>query len=508
MTTYFRLRPIIRLAITLVFLIGLFLLNLYVTANQLAPPLTYLTLLFPFAGLVNDFAPEVLSYVLRRIGPSDYQRSTQVSVGALRTFLAEYFLVSLPEFPARQSLPLFTQLELASTLIPPLSLGTSDTDDKRRRPIVIGIFLIWYREHLHPQDQDAIYSYIKTTYRGLTDKGKDEFIYAYNQLVVLERKYVKTETYFSPLDSATYERARFHFFDRFLKDDYVEEIARKLNYKESQIRAFKASLSSIANSDRFNLGYLKRYVSSQRAYRKLFVVVSDKNLPRTIQSYITQCPHFILNYSSIANLPVLGLSHRYDVFFFSPRSLLASPAALLDEFRLIDPSVEQHPLKIYEIDPTDASATALDKRSHFSQAIGFFENTAIDTSLLTDLSYDQILALFERNKVSLRDLLKALPPAELSPSAVPSEKAFLNDIASSITGTGVKADMFALKGHVRAIRQRINGIKRSPIDYSAQQLAKLYNGKATLSKVKKRMAILATEIFDGLNNLNEMMGAI
>ncbi|MGD0172871.1 MAG: hypothetical protein ABSC61_00340 [Anaerolineales bacterium] len=508
MTTFFRLRPIIRLSISLFFLIGLFFLNLFITSKQNVTPLAYFSLLIPFVGLINDFAPEILSRLQKYVGPSDYQRSVKSSVIKFRTFLLDYFLLSLPESQARQSLPLFSQLELVCAQIPARSLGASDIDDKRRRPMVIALFLIWYREHLHPQDQDASFLYIKSIYRGLTDKGKTEFVLAYNQIAILDRKYSVVETYFSPLDDTLFEHARFHFYDRFLKDDYVEEVAKKLNYKEGQIRTFKASLSSIANSGRFNLGYLKRFISDRKLYRKLFVVVSDKNLPKAIQSYITQCPHFILNYSSIANLPVLGLSSRYDVFFFSPLSLISSPSALLDEFRSIDPLIEEHPLKIYEIDPTEALATLIDSRSDFSQTIGFFENTSINTSFMSDLTYDQIMALLERNKISLRDLLRALPPAELSPSALPSEKEFLNKLSSTYTGTGSSADIFSLIGHSREIRRRINNLKNLPVQYTSQEVSSLYNKKITLHKLKCRLVMLTIEFFDALRSLNEMMEAI
>ena len=283
--------------------------------------------------------------------------------------------------------------------------------------------------------------------------------------------------------------------------------AGQLNFNEGRVRAFKASLRSIGTSQKFNLDYLRRFVRQRALFRRLFLLVSEKKLPATVQAYthITQYPHFILNYSSIANLPVVGLSDRFDIFFFSPVQLVPSASALLDQLRALDPQLANHPLKVYEVDPPVGTATRLPVRSHFTQALSYFESNSIDTALMGDLTYDQMIPLLERSGVSLRDLFTELPPGGLTSLASPDERALLSQLAVSLTRSGKGPDMFLLLSKAGQLRAKIRRLKSVSISYSTSEIRDLDSGGLSPARFRKRIGALATELLTNLRAVHEML---
>jgi ethanolamine utilization protein EutP (predicted NTPase) len=374
--------------------------------------------------------------------------------------------------------------------------------DTRRRPVVILLFLIASWDDARIDEYESRLAFVKSRYRDLTTKGKEEFLSAYWRVALARHTFGDPNQYFAALSDDDTERARLHFLDRFSKDDYVEEIARKLKLNEAQIDSFKSSLEAVARSGKFDIDHLKEFIRKRSHYRKLFVVTSDTKLPKRLQSYITQNPYFILNWSSIANLPRIGLSRRFDIFFYAPKELIPSAEAALRRFAEIDPSVSEHPIRIYEVDPAQAASAALEKGPHFAQAIRYFESSAIDTLKMGDLSYPQLLSVFEAANVSLKDLLRELPIAEFSSQAYPEEKPFLDKIFRAVVTKGGNVDIFRAMGATKTVRKRVLATKTMPVQYEASHSSEAFGSKVTLPKFKSRLSAIAGEIVGNIEAVN------
>jgi ethanolamine utilization protein EutP (predicted NTPase) len=346
---------------------------------------------------------------------------------------------------------------------------------------------------------------MKARYRSLTTKGKSEFVYAFSQLVLLQRKYANIELYFASPSEEELQRARLQFFDRYLKDDYLDEVVTKLQLKESQIRSFRSSLEAVAKSGRFNLDHLKRFVAKRREYRKLFIVTSDTNLPQPVQTYIRQNPHFILNWASIANLPRIGLSKRFDIFFFSPREPITSAAALLTRLSSLSNALHDHPIRIYAVDPIEGVGSSIARNPHFQQAISFFEEGTIDTSTIHELTYEQILALFENSNVPLLDLIREIPPAEFSSSITTPEKDALNSLFTPSIKTHDGMDVFRAISRRKAILSKARAMKTVPQPYLLPELHDQLGGSPTLPRVRTRLLTVSEEVLTNLASIDKML---
>ena len=500
------LRPTARIAFAITYVILLLVLNVYLTLVMGATPTIFLTLLFPATNLLNEFSPDILAFMRNRFGPSEYAVLIREYTRAFSAFLSECFQVPIPEESDYRELPsLFSALEASVAEIPGTPLARSPTPDRRRRPIALMLFIISRLDDPQLVQLDNPLNYIKARYRGLTPRGKAELYAAYSQVILNHRRFVNPDQYFELPSEQETSHARLHFLDRFLKDDYISEVTERLSLKEAQIHSFRASLEAVAKSGRLNLDHLRRFVRARRQYRKLFLVASETKLPKPIQSYITQNPHFLLNPSSLANLPRIGLSSRFDIFFFSPRVLLTSSGAALDHFSNIDPTIRDHPLKVYEVDPIESSSTALERTSQFAQAISFFEDSTIDTSQIATLSFRQVLSVLEHANVSLKDLLREIPISEFSSSAVQEEKPVLNNLFAHAIALPDGTDVFRALANPRPIFRRIAALSAISPSYSDDNRRQLFNNRLTLPKCKTRLRLVAQEILDNLKALNESL---
>ncbi|OGR25706.1 MAG: hypothetical protein A2139_14100 [Desulfobacca sp. RBG_16_60_12] len=506
MKRYFQLRPLIRKALIFLFVASLLVANVLVNSQASNASTLHFAIALSILTLLNEFSPEAISWILSRFGDPKHHRLIEDRCVRYNEFLSGFFLVLNPPALSSPTPPtLFASLEAITASIPSTPFGKNQSSDKRRRSAVILLFLVLNWDDGEIDEYENQLAYIKRKYRDLTDKGKAELIHAYWTLVLGEHKYANAELYFIAPDEADAQRARLHFFDRFMKDDYVEEIARALKLRESQIETFKGSLQAVANSGRLNLDHLRRFVSARARFRKLFVVTSDTKLPKRIQSYISQNPHFILNWASIANLPRIGLSRRFDIFFFSPSKLIPSATAALAELARIDESVLSHPVKVYEVDPTQSASSALERSPSFAQAIRFFEDASIDTGVMGDLTYDQLLSVLEHANVSLKDLLRELPIAEFSSAAFPEEKPYLESLFKRIAAIDGGRDIFRTIGSMTAVSRRITALKKIPVDYSGDHIRQEFAGKASLDKARSRLRKVAGEIVSNIEALNDML---
>jgi len=501
----FQLRPLLTKITCILFLAVVLAGNVYIYLREHVGASVFLTLVVPAFTLVTTLAPEIANSIGKRLGPTAQERYCATVVNAFRQFYLDYFSIQLPTPHVPQAMSVASHLELLVASLEGPLFARAVSADKRRKSLTIPLFLVHAYNAIAVTEHPEVHAYIRATTRRLKGTGEREFLSAFNEIVLHNRKYPEPPSYFPPLDDSILPRVRFVFYDRFLKDDYIQQITKKLKLTEAQVRSFKASLRSIGSSDRFNLEFLKQFVQKRKAYRKLFLLVSDKKLPRPIQAYITQNPHFILDYSSIANLPVIGISDRFDIFFFSPSELVPNASALLDRLRSLDAGLSTHPLKVYEIDPVEGVATDLPRNSHFTQSLSYFENGSVDTTSLADLTYDQVIALLQRNRVSLRELFSEFPPGELAASASKAERRLISEVARPLTKTTAGVDMFALLGQAGELRKKLNSLDPSSIQYTAAEIAHLFGGDLTARRFRKRLHNLATEALANLESLDDML---
>jgi hypothetical protein len=492
---YFDLRPKIRIILILLFGATLIGLNVYTYITLRVAPTLLPAFLLSAVTLLNEFSPEIAAWIRNRFGDPRHVRLIEELLARFQQFLTDYFLIIDPP-PVPNPLPptFIASAEQMITTIPNTPFGNSPMPDTRRRPGIILLFLILTWDDTRIDEYESRLAFVKNRYRDLTAKGKEECLCAYWHLTLAGHMFADPNLYFAPLSPEDMERARMHFLDRFSKDDYVAAIAAKLKLSETQLESFKSSLEAVARSGKFDVDHLKEYIRKRSQYRKLFVVTSDTKLPKRIQSYIRQNPHFILNWSSIANLPKIGLSRRFDIFFYAPRELVPSADAALRQFSEIDPSVLDHPIRIYEVDPSQATSAALAKGPHFAQAIRYFESSVIDTAEMGELSYPQLLAVLEAANVPLKDLLRELPIAEFSSGVYPEEKAFLEKLFRPIVTKDGAIDIFRAVGSTKAVRKRLAATKKAPVQYEPSHRNELFGTKLTLTKARSRLMDIAAEI--------------
>ncbi len=501
-----RHRKGIRIVFYIVTLLVFILANYWVYQITDAGPIVFISILIPVITFANEFAPEIFAYIGNRFGPSEYEQFMVKAGKAYADFTERHFnyRVTTDEKEARY-LDLFSYLNYITRQVEGRPFGSTIQKDARRRLAVILLFLLKNNDVLAISDFENLLSFVKNSYRALTDKAREEFINGYSQIVLEDKQFVNVENYFDVLSESEYEKVRLQFFDRYMKDDFIKEITGLLNMKDSQINSFKASVQAVAESNEFNINYLKEFVNSRKTYRKLFIVASRTHLPKAIQLWIRQQPHFILRPSSIANLPILGVSNWFNIFFFSPSTMIPSAQALYEKLCLIDDKVEKHPLRIYEIDPSESKSVGLDTISEFSQAITYFETSAISGDDVEAISYNQMLSLLEHRNVSLLEIISELSPAEYASSVLPEEKTYLNTALSQFIGDNDQG-VFALTGVlIKDVKAWLKDEKNIQIDYSPASVVSNYSGKVTLAKKRARLLDLFREIQENLKQLCEFL---
>lgn len=502
-----RHRRAIRIILIIVTLCLILAVNIFLVSAETTSTSQQVTIALLVMGMLTEFLPEIVVWINARFGPSDYLVFMANCLDEYQAFIQEYFVTDCGlEMEVTREDSLFPKLEEFTLQIDGLVFGTTQTSDKRRRPIAILLFLIRYSEKLQIEDHENLISYIKLKFKAMSKQtGRKEFVYAYDQLALQDKHYVNPNQYFAPLEEEAYEAARLRFFDRYMKDDYIVEIANILQLNKAQIASFKNSVRTVAESDQFNLKYLRDYVQKRRTFKKLFVVTADIRFSKPVQNWIRQQPHFILFYSSIANLPRIGISGKFDIFFFSPEKLYPSASALYEKFIRIDPSVENHPIRIFEVDPSEGLRNSLSKPSAFGQAISYFEASTFDPTALEDLSYNQLISILEKRKVSLQSIITDLPPSEFTNSIRSTEKPLINSILSEFIPDEAEG-VFALTGVGLAdIRQAFSNFGNTDISYSAEEIVDLYSGNVTEAKKRARVTEVFRDIKKNLKILDEFI---
>lgn len=469
-------------------------------------------MLIPLMSILNEFSPEIFSWVLKLFGNSEYDKFKAHLLQEYCNFNEKYFNKKLSiEYNISQSINSMLMLEDYSDLITNNYYGKTENENKRRKKIVILIFIIWYIEKNNDIYDIKLYenpiSYLKSKYRDeLTPKGQKELIACYYNIILFQKEYSLPDFYFSELDENDYSSSENIFLDRFFKDDLIKNIKNQLDLKDNQFDSLKSSIEAISKSTKFNLKYLKSFVDERKKYKKLFIITSAKRLPKKIQTYIKQNPHYILQPSSIVNLPKIGLSEQFDIFFFSPNDIITSGKQLINQFNQIDSSISNHPVKIFEIDPMESIDVALSQKTSFSESINFFTNNAINTDYFNNLNYYQILSVLENNNISIKDLIKEVSISVFSKESIVCENNFIDAFSNKyIVDSNGELNIFQIITKKQIIIGNIKKLNSINIEYSEKEIMELYNGKISLSKYKKRITYLMNELITTINDLDKFI---
>lgn len=490
-----RHRNYFRIFLIVIILITIVILNIFLYRDEITYRGILLTIALPVLSILNEYLPDISSYIYSKFGPDPNEEFISGCIEKYRLFLEDFFSIDITiiDYEYRNQ-TIFSVIDRLTDEIPDQPFGNNKTSDKRRRPIVALLFLIKYDEILNIYKHVNLSSYIRQTYRDLTDSGKKEIISAFNNIVIQEKHYTELDEYFDYQDEESYQRSKLRFFDKHMKDDFITEITSLLNFKEAQVRSFKESIRSIAESEEFNLDYLHDFVKKRREYRKLYLIAAEKRFPKRIQKWITQQTHFILSYSSIANIPRVGLSDRYDIFFFSPTELIPSAQDLFDLFINIDPSVKFHPVRIFEIDTSEGLRSSLDKSSTFSESISYFEARSFDGTRVEDLSYSQLLSILDGRNVSLINVISDLPPSEYSNTVLTNEKEYVNHVLDGFISNNSDGVFGLLSLSIKEFRDYLFVVDDYPILYTDSQVEDLFGGNSSKSKIRERIVDVFKEI--------------
>lgn len=357
------------------------------------------------------------------------------------------------------------------------------------------------------QEYENLISYIRERFKSFDQNYQNDFWRIYSRVVIDKKIHVHELTYFGKISSNRVEEARKHFYNLYLPNDLVNEITEQLKFEKGKAKAFKNAIASIASSGRLSLGFLDKFVHSKKKYKKLYILASKSGLSQEVQLFIKQGAYFILNYTSIANLPAVGLSKRMDIFFFAPNRYFRNAEDLFRFLAKIDPRVLSHPLKVYEIDPLSGLNNAFGNDVQFSQAVHYFEDSEFDPSDLTELSPAQkINALMEKG-VSLKEILQGLSPAEYSIAIIDLEKEPFTKIVRPFIRDSHGQDIFQLPVVKVKVQREIEKMAVSDfgINYSNAIVRELFAGKVTVKKLRKRFIGLLNEVAENLNVVEDFL---
>jgi hypothetical protein len=466
----------------------------------------YSALVYGIIFILTEFGAELYGWAQNKLLESSRERNLKNTLGQFRKFVEKYFgiRIELHDYVYTE-IPLIFSLDRAIESIPENSLGNTKTHTRRLKIIPL-IFLLKYREIPELLCGEDVIVIAKIRFgNDLGEADKGEFLSAYDHLVMNDKNYQKVSTYFEPLQENFLETTRLHFLDHYMKDDYVKHIATKLKFSEDQSKRFKQSVEAVAKSEKFNIKYLKEFIIKRKKYRKLFLIVCKSGLSKKIQAYIKQNPYFILNYTSIDNLPKIGRSRGLDIFFFSPTRVISNARNLLDELTKIDPGIALHPVKIYEIDPFESVNASLGNDLQLYQSIQYFEHLAFDSSQINELNYTQVLSVLEHSQVSLKDIISELPVAEFYSSVlIDSEKALVNDVYAEFVSKKRTRNIFWIVGNEKRLIKKIRGLSKDDLSHG-QDYEAVFPGIKKLSDAKKRLLEISHEINANISALNSSL---
>jgi len=456
--------------------------------------------------VITEFGPEILGYIQSKIGASDRIVFVETTINKFVEFLNYKFGIRVENRILLDiNAPIITHLDDLLSYIPKNSFGNIP-EQKRRVKILPLIFLIKYTEEIEPQEDLNVI--IKIRYGDeFTERAIIEFTNIYANIIINDRFFQDNRTYFSGENDDEYEKSRLHFLDRYFKDDYIKEVTHKLNLSEQQTSSFKRSVEAIASSEKFTIRYLRKFIAGRKKYRKLFLITSKSGLPREIQSYIKQNPYFILNFTSIENLPVIGRSKGLNIFFFSPIRFITTAKEMFTELTKIAPSLKNHPLKIYEIDPFEGYGNKLIQDVNLFEALQYFEHFAFQANEFRDLNYQQIISVLEQGKVSLKEVISELPISEFSSSIKESEKEMINGILNEFIREDNDLNIFRVLGKNREINSKIKKLRKSDIviNYDPIDFEDLYGEKMLMPEARNRLLNLANEIYENISSLDKSL---
>lgn len=480
-------RKVISIFISIIIIIIIFCINFFIVQKTNDSWQGYLFILVPIMNIVNEFLPDIIYKTSGLISNSSSQVKDTI-IKLFKKYLNDYYGIS------SKSIRLNVKQEFYLILEDLINACSIDNSFKMQ---ILILFFVKNNEFFEDiKTNFNVISYVKNKYRdSLNDEGKEYFVYAYNHLIIYQNIFQNIESYFSIISDEEYEKSLINFLNYYSKDDCLDYLTKKMKFTKGKITKFQNAFKSVVDSKNISLKYLKDLLNTNTKYSKAFLLISEDQLPSKIQTYIKQNPYFILNWSSIANMPMIGTSERFDVFLFSPQMMYPTPEVLYKEFLRIDSGIKNHPLKIYMLDPFESFENKISESNEFLQAINYFEFGTYDFTNFEKLTKQQILSILEQNKISLKEIIQELPLSAFSEKILNNEKEIFDVIGKRVLkDENGKYNIFELIKSTKFKKEFIS-IKPDDIKYSRSDTKSLFNGKVTKPKLSNRIEIIYKEIY-------------
>lgn len=468
---------------------------------------TLIALIIPLLNLIIIFAPNIFTFINRLFKDPKYKSYCTELIQVYKNFIKEYFLadVSLDKTNLLKDLTIINILELINDYLDiAFEIGPTRYTKKRiecRKQIILLIFILKYEDRFELEQDISVI--IKFKYRKFeSNEDSIAFFSCYSNIILLGKKFTNANEYFNLSSDANLEYIKMSFLDKYLKDDYISKLTEKMTITDTEKNKIKDTICLVAQSGSFNLQYLEYFIDLRKKYGKLFVIASKLALPSKIQTYIKSNLHFILRPSSINNIPNIGMSKMYDLFFFTPPTAIISVQRMKDVLISLDKSIESHPCKIYQIDPIIGYELGVSSDSEFFEMIHYFEEPTFKLSEKETYSRPQVLALLEENSISILDILKELDYALFSKfSFTDNEKRELDDIINSECGSVSISNILI---NSNSIKKSIDKAKKYINGYSKKEMYKIYHKeKIYLPDYRTHLLEIYSDIISNLKILEQ-----
>lgn len=480
-------RKVISVFISIIIIIIIICINFFIVRRTNDSWEGYLLILVPIMNIVNEFLPDLIYKTSGIISNSSSQIKDSI-LKLFKNYLNDYYGITLKKIRLNLKQDFYLFLEDV--------INACSINDSFKMQILI-LFFIKNNDYFENIEINFnVISYVKNKYRdSLNDEGKGKFIYAYNHLIIYQNNFQNVESYFTKISDEEYEKSLINFLNYYSKDDCLDYLTKKMKFTKGKITKFHNAFKSVVDSKNISLKYLKDLLSTNTKYSKAFLLISEDQLPSKIQTYIKQNPYFILNWSSISNLPMIGTSERFDVFLFSPQMMYPTPEVMYKEFVKIERGIKNHPLKIYMLDPFESFENKIAESNEFLQAINYFEFGRYDFTNFEKLTKQQVLSILEQKKISLKEIIQELPISAFSEKILNNEKEIFDVIGKRVLkDKNGKYNIFELIKSTK-FKKDFMSIKPDNIKYSKKETKNLFKGKITKPKLSNRIVALYREIY-------------
>ncbi len=496
----------------LIFLIAFNFLEVYLS-NKLSSTTTVnlsisIILFISFIKVLLVFLVDIKSFLIK-LWPDAIPKKILTELYPLyTTYLKRYYNISAASLnkDILKTQDIFLSLTLLNNKIKIPEIVSTEKQLIQRKQIILAIFYTTINDDISKK----IYNYfgynlltikIREIYNSLTKNQKKELITVYYN--ISNQRSLSIKEIFSKLDDNIYNNIRFQFFDKFFKDSLIKEITDQLNFSNTKIGQFKKSFSTIATEKFINKDLIEKMIDKKKFSGRLFIFTGKGNPPLAVEEYIKSCPHYNLNYTQIVNIPGIGKSAKFVIYFFSPPNNIDNHEKLFKIFKKLDKNIVNHPFKIYEVNPFEGKHNQLTQDYERSSALKLFETYGSKLFQNDSLSYEEAIYIMQNQKISVHEVLYELPPSDFSTIIKREEKEVINKIIMKFLKKK-KIKISELHKYTKEIKNEIKSIK-DEIEYEKKNLEELYDGKIYLNDYRKRLTEIVYDINSNITSLADLV---